>query len=110
VLTTDGAVSSENVQWMGGGTAAQKGALAELATHARETLPRPLDKLWADWQKLKPAACPVRAVKRDGAYDLMAKDLPVAAIDTPLAPADARRGCRRRRRVRRAASAPARAT
>jgi hypothetical protein len=93
VLTTDGAVSSENVQWMGGGTAAQKSALAELATKARETLPKPLDKLWADWQKLKPAACPLRPVKREGACDLMVKDLIVVAVDTPLAPADAKRGC-----------------
>jgi hypothetical protein len=93
VLTTDGAVSSENVQWMGAGSAAQKGALAELATKARETLPKPIDKLWADWQKLRPAACPLKTAKREGAYELLAKDLPVAVLETPLAPADARRGC-----------------
>jgi hypothetical protein len=92
-LTTDAGVSTENVQWMGGGTAAQKAALADLATRARETLPKPLDKLWADWQKLKPAACPLKPVHLEGAYALDVKDLQVAIVETPLAPADARRGC-----------------
>jgi hypothetical protein len=95
-LESDGAVATDHVQWMGEGSAAQKGALAELATKAREKLviePKSLDKLWADWTKLKAVACPVRPVKREGAVDLMAKDLLVATIDTPLAPADQKRGC-----------------
>jgi hypothetical protein len=92
VLTTDAGVSTENVQWMTGGTAAQKGALADLATKAREKLvaePKAVDKLWADWQKLKPTACPVKMVKNE----LVADGAAAAIIDAPLSPADEKRGC-----------------
>ena len=95
-LTTEAGISTEHVQWMGEGSPAPQRALAELATHAREKLvtePKSLDKLWADWQKLKVVACPVRVAKREGGVDVLAKDLLVATIDTPLAPADAKRGC-----------------
>jgi hypothetical protein len=95
-LTTDAGVSSEHVQWTGEGSAAQKGALAELTSEARQKLvaePKTLDKVWSSWQKLRSVPCPVRAAKREGSVELLAKDLLVAAIDTPLAPADAQRGC-----------------
>ena len=95
-LTTDAGVSAEHVQWMSDGNVPAGKALANLATAAREKLssdPKAVDKLWADWQKLRAVPCPVRLVRREGAVDLMAHDLAVASIDTPLAPADARRGC-----------------
>jgi hypothetical protein len=95
-LTTDAGVSSEHVQWMGEGSAAQKGALAELTSEARQKLtaePKALDKVWSSWQKLKSVPCPVRAAKREASFELVAKDLPMAVIDTPVSPSDAQRGC-----------------
>jgi hypothetical protein len=92
VLTTDAGVSTENVQWMTGGTAAQKAALAELATKAREKIvaePKAVDKVWADWQKVKSVPCPVKLVKNE----LVADGATAAVIDAPLSPADEKRGC-----------------
>jgi hypothetical protein len=93
-LSTNAGVSHENLQQVGEAPLDRR--LAELATKAREKLesdPKTVDKVWADWQKLKSVACPVRAVPRTGAVDLLARDLIAAGIDTPLAPADAKRGC-----------------
>ncbi len=95
-LTHDGAVATDNVQWMGEGSAAQKSALAELGTKAREKLvtePATVDKLWSSWQKLKSLSCPLRTTRRASAVELTAGGLPAALIDTPVSPADAQRGC-----------------
>src|SRR5581483_2332851 len=71
-LTTEAGVSAEHVQWLAAPNAEASSALADLATKAREKLaanPKaPLDALLASpWQKLKPAACPLKPVKREGA-------------------------------------------
>ncbi len=96
-LITDIGISDDHVQWLGDAASPAKGALAELAEKAREKLrlePRKLDQLWADWEKLRPVACPVRTARRDGSVDLLtSKDLLVATVETPLAPADAARNC-----------------
>jgi hypothetical protein len=97
-LTTEAGVSTEHVQWLAAPNAEASGALADLASKAREKLvlnaKAPLEPLLAaPWQKLKAAACPLRAVKRAGGFDLMAGTTHAASIDTPLPPADAKRGC-----------------
>jgi hypothetical protein len=94
-LSTDAGVSDEHFQ-ASGDVGPRERQLAEMATQAREKLktePKSIDKVWADWQKLKTTVCPVKAVRREGSTDLLARDLIAAGIDTPLAPADAKRGC-----------------
>jgi hypothetical protein len=96
VLSTNEGVSVEHVQWMSLANKPAQEALAGLATKAREAIvggSKKLDSLYADWQKLRATSCPLRMSRREGGYDAMAGALQVAAIEAPLPPADAKRGC-----------------